>query len=62
MKARCLLEHLEILERTKIIIFRITGFLDNVHCLEFSVTKKYNISETGFVSVFRKEEEDILFH
>jgi hypothetical protein len=54
MKARYRLQYLETLERTKIIIFRIIGFVDCVHRPEFSVTTKSNVSDTGFVSVFRQ--------
>jgi hypothetical protein len=33
--------------------FRITGFTDLVHCLEFSITGKHYVLETISVSVFR---------
>jgi hypothetical protein len=35
---------------------RITGSLDLVHRLEFLISGKHNVSETGFVSIFRSVE------
>jgi hypothetical protein len=35
---------------------RITGFADFVQLPEFKITRKHNVSETVYVSVFRKGE------
>jgi hypothetical protein len=40
------------------LILRITGFVDFVHSPEFQITRKHNVSETGYVTVFRLGEGD----
>jgi hypothetical protein len=40
------------------ILLRITWFVDFVHCPEFKIARKRNVSETGSVSVYRLWEED----
>jgi hypothetical protein len=41
-----------------LLTLRITGFLDSVHCPEFQITRKHNVSKTESVSFFRQREGD----